>query len=185
VIDGLVASGRELTDTGLLAALLLPKVLLKRYDVEAAQKRPMSRGALEILIQEEVAPFLARFTVSNLKSQQIGPGPDRLPAPLRGPRGSPASGPASPVDRTSPTPSSSSRSFVRATGEGHEALADWQAAARKVAEKRTPAEAEVKARPPGGDADDGRDLPVPHPVPDHQVDVLEQVDVCSTSPARR
>jgi poly(A) polymerase len=147
VIDSLVAAGRELTDTGLLAALLLPKVLLKRYDVEAAQKRPMSRAALEILIQEEVAPFLARFTVSNLKSQQIVQaliGFQRLCEPK---------GKAAERARFTRRPFFPDSLLLfeilaRATGEGGDALADWQAAARKVAEKRDPAEAEVKARTP-------------------------------------
>src|SRR4029077_6365688 len=71
VIDRMIGAGRELPDTALLAALLLPKVLLRRYDVEAIDQRPMSRDALAALIEEEVAPFLARFTVSNLKSQQV------------------------------------------------------------------------------------------------------------------
>src|SRR5262249_52174580 len=71
VVDGMIGAGRELPDTALLAALLLPKVLLRRYDVEAMNQRPMSRDALAVLIEEEIAPFLSRFTVSNLKSQQI------------------------------------------------------------------------------------------------------------------
>src|SRR6185436_16994266 len=71
VIDRMVASGRQLSDTGLLAALLLPKEVLRRYDIEALDQHPMSRSAIETLVEEEVQPFLARFTVSNLKSQQI------------------------------------------------------------------------------------------------------------------
>jgi len=146
VIDGLVAAGRELTDTGLLAALLLPKVLLKRYDVEAFDRRPMRRSALETLIQEEVAPFLARFTVSNLKSQQIIQaliGFQRLCEP----KGKP--GERARLARRPYFPDALLlfEILVRATGEGGEALADWQAAARRVAEKRDPAEAEVKTRP--------------------------------------
>ncbi|HVG09748.1 MAG TPA: polynucleotide adenylyltransferase PcnB, partial [Thermoanaerobaculia bacterium] len=71
VIDGMVRGGRQLSDIGLLAALLLPKVIVRRYDIEALDQRPMSRSAIEVMIQEEVTPFLSRFTVSNLKSQQI------------------------------------------------------------------------------------------------------------------
>ncbi len=147
MIDGLVAAGRELPDTALLAALLLPKVLLKRYDVEAAQKRPMSRSALETLIQEEVAPFLARFTVSNLKSQQIIQaliGFQRLCEP----KGKPAERARFTRRPYFPDALLLFEILVRATGEGGEALAEWQAAARRVAEKRDPAEAEVKTGTP-------------------------------------
>jgi poly(A) polymerase len=147
VIDRLVGSGRDLSDTGLLAALLLPKVLLKRYDIEAIEERPMSRGALDLLIQEEIAPFLARFTVSNLKSQQIVQaliGFQRLCEP----RWRPAE-----RARFARKPYFGDAILLfeiltLATGEGEDALAEWQAASRRAAEKRDPAEAEVRtARP--------------------------------------
>jgi poly(A) polymerase len=140
VIDRMVAAERELSDTALLAALLLPKVLLRRYDVEAIDRRPMSRDALSVLIEEEVAPFLARFTVSNLKSQQILHalmGFQRLCEPVWKP--------AERV-RFSRRPFFDDALFlfevlVEATAEGGEALAEWQAAARKrpIAVKGPPA----------------------------------------------
>jgi poly(A) polymerase len=147
VIDRLVGSGRDLSDTGLLAALLLPKVLLKRYDVEAVDRRPMSRGALEILIQEEVAPFLARFTVSNLKSQQIVQALSGFQR-LCEPKGRP--GERSRLVRK-PYFADALLLFeilVLATAEGGEKLEEWRAAARRAAEKRDPAEAEVRTRTP-------------------------------------
>ena len=137
VIDRMVAAGRELTDTGLLAALLLPKVMLRRDDIEALDQRPMSRTAIELLVQEEVAPFLARFTVSNLKSQQIIQsliGFQRLCEPRW----------------TLPERVRFARKpyfddarllfeiLVAATGGGEEALAEWDAAAKR--------------RPPAGSA---------------------------------
>jgi poly(A) polymerase len=146
VIDRLVAEGGDLPDTALLAALLLPKVLLRRYDVEAIDQRPMSRSALEVLIQEEVAPFLARFTVSNLKSQQILQalmGFQRLCEP----RGRPAERMRLARRSFFPDALLLFEILVLATGEGGEALADWQAIARRATEKRDPAEAEVKSRP--------------------------------------
>ena len=146
VIDRLVGEGRELADTALLAAILLPKVLLRRYDVEAIDQRPMSRSAIEVLIQEEVTPFLARFTVSNLKSQQIVQAlvgfqrlcePKwKLPERVRFAR--------------KPYFDNALLLFeilVQATGEGGEALQEWRAAGRRAGEKREPAEAEVRARP--------------------------------------
>jgi poly(A) polymerase len=147
VIDRMVAEGRTLPDTALLAALLLPKVMIRRDDVEAVQKRPMSRPALELLVQEEVAPFLARFTVSNLKSQQITqaligfqrlcePG-WKLPDRVRFAR--------------KPYFDNALLLFeilVAATREGREALAEWEAAARRRAPLKAPSGGEPEAARP-------------------------------------
>ena len=138
VIDRMVAAGRELPDTALLAALLLPKVMVRRDDIEAVDRRPMSRSGVEVMVQEEVAPFLSRFTVSNLKSQQITqaligfqrlcePG-WKLPDRVRFAR--------------KPYFDNALLLFailVEATGEGREALAEWQAAARRRAPLKAPA----------------------------------------------
>ncbi len=70
-IDRMVASGRTLSDSGALAAILLPQVMLRRHDIEALNQRPMGRAALDKMTEEAVAPFFARFTLSNLKSQQV------------------------------------------------------------------------------------------------------------------
>jgi poly(A) polymerase len=147
VIDRMVAEGRNLPDTGLLAALLLPKVMIRRDDIEALQKRPMSRSAIEVMVQEEVDPFLARFTVSNLKSQQITqaligfqrlcePGwkvPDRM--------------------RFTRKPYFDNalllfEILVAATGDGYESLGEWQAAVRRRAPLKAPVgEPEARPRP--------------------------------------
>ncbi len=130
VIDRMVSSGRQLSDTGLLAALLLPKVLLRRDDIEARDRRPMTRSAIEVLVQEEAQTFLARFTVSNLKAQQIIQaliGFQRLceprwtlPERIRFTR-RPAFDDARLLFEI----------LVEATGGGAEALAEWDAAARR------------------------------------------------------
>jgi poly(A) polymerase len=129
VIDSLVSEGRELSDSVLLAALLLPKVLLRRDDIETQKGRPLSRAAVEALIQAELAPFLQRFTLSNLKAQQITQaliGFQRL---------------CEPGWRVHERVRFARRPFfadalllfeilVRATGGGHEALQHWQSARR-------------------------------------------------------
>jgi poly(A) polymerase len=132
VIDTLVAEERELPDTALLAALLLPKVLLRRDDIEAQQRRPMARAAIEALIQAEIEPFLQRFTLSNLKAQQIFQallGFQRLCEPgwrfhdrVR-------------LARKSFFPSALLlfEMLVRATGQGEEVLAQWEAARHPAA----------------------------------------------------
>jgi len=144
VIDRMVARGRELSDSSLLAALLLPKVLLRRDDVEREQRRPMSRSAIETMIRDEIQPFLSRLTVSNLRTQQISQalvGFQRLCEPAW-----------TPSERVR----FGRRSFfkdaltlfeilVEATGEGHEALAQWQAAQQRAA---TPQAAETAGRRP-------------------------------------
>jgi hypothetical protein len=122
-------------------------VLLRRYDIEAIDQRPMRRSTLETLIQEEVAPFLARFTVSNVKSQQIVQalsGFQRLCEPQW-----------KPLERARfarkpyfPAALLLFEILVQATGEGDEALAEWVRAARRAAERREPVEAEVKTRAP-------------------------------------
>ena len=137
VIDRMVAAGRELPDTGLLAALLLPKVMLRRDDIEALSQRPMSRSDIEVMVQEEVAPFLSRLTVSNVKSQQVTqaligfqrlcePG-WKLPDRVRFVR--------------KPYFDNALLLFeilAEATGGGGEALAEWQAAARRRGPLKAP-----------------------------------------------
>jgi len=145
VVDGMVRGGRQLSDIGLLAALLLPKVIVRRYDIEALDQRPMSRSAIETMIQEEVTPFLSRFTVSNLKSQQIVQalvGFQRLCEPRW-------SLPERVRFTRKPYFDDARLLFeilVEATGEGGEALAEWDAAARRRPPLKAGAEAEA-ARP--------------------------------------
>ncbi|HEX4495100.1 MAG TPA: polynucleotide adenylyltransferase PcnB [Thermoanaerobaculia bacterium] len=146
VIDRMVAQDRPLSDTALLAALLLPKIMLRRMDIEAQDGRPMSRPAIEVMIQEELAPFFARLTLSNLRSQQVFHallGFQRLCEPN-----------ATPHERLKlarkPYFDDSLLLFeilVLATGEGQEALEAWQAAARRRPPLKAPAESEARERP--------------------------------------
>jgi poly(A) polymerase len=146
VIDRMVAQDRPLSDTGLLSALLLPKVMLRRMDIETQDGKPMSRPAIEAMIQEELAPFFARLTLSNLRSQQIYHalmGFQRLCEPN-----------ASPHERLKlarkPYFDDALLLFeilVQATGEGQEQLEVWQAAARRRPPLKAPAESEAGARP--------------------------------------
>jgi poly(A) polymerase len=146
VIDRMVADERTLSDTGLLAALLLPKVMLKRLDVESSAGRPMKRSEIETLIQEEIAPFFTRLTLSNIRSQQVYHallGFQRLCEPSH-----------SPHERVKlarkPYFDDALLLFeilVRATGEGQEVLEAWQAAARRRPPLKAPAEREAGERP--------------------------------------
>lgn len=130
VIDRMVAAERPLSDTGLLAAILLPKVMLQRLDTEALKGRPMSRSAIEVMIQEEVAPFFQRLTLSNLRALQVTHalvGFQRLCEPRWS---------FHERVRFSRKPYFEDalllfEILVEATGEGHEVLREWQAAARR------------------------------------------------------
>jgi hypothetical protein len=59
-----------------------------------------------------------------------------------------SSGRASRASPTFPAALLLSEILVLATGEGGEALAEWERAARRAAERREPVEAEVKTRAP-------------------------------------
>lgn len=146
VIDRMVAEGRQLSDSALLASVLLPKVMLRRDDVEALNQRPMSRSAIEVMVEEEISSFLSRFTVSNLKSQQITQALIGFQRMLE------------PVDKLSERVRLARRSWfndalilfeilVEATGEGQEALAEWQAAARRRPPLKAPEDSEARPRP--------------------------------------
>jgi poly(A) polymerase len=71
VIDGLVAAGREPSDTALLAALLLPSVVLRRHDVEGLDQRKLRRGALLEIVRETLEPFLDRFALSRQRREGV------------------------------------------------------------------------------------------------------------------
>lgn len=70
-LDAFVAAERELSEIGLLAAILLPSVLLRRYEIEQADGRPIQRFRLQKLVEETVTPFFTRFTLSGLKAAQV------------------------------------------------------------------------------------------------------------------
>jgi poly(A) polymerase len=69
--DELVEEGRDLTDGALLSALVLPKVLLRRYEKEEGSGRPMSRSALETLVDKVAGPFIARLSLSRARSEHL------------------------------------------------------------------------------------------------------------------
>jgi len=147
VIDRMIAEDRPISDTALLAALLLPKVMLRRFDVEAMNNRPMSRAAIDIMIQEEIAPFFQRLTLSNLRAQQVLhalTGFQRLCEPRW-----------SPHERVryarKPWFDDALLLFeilVQPTGEGQEAFDQWQAAVRRRPPLKAPADSASRAARP-------------------------------------
>lgn len=69
ILDGMIAEGRNLSDSLLLGTLLLPSILLRRRDIEALNQRPIWRSALRTLTQETVSSFADRFTLSRARSE--------------------------------------------------------------------------------------------------------------------
>jgi poly(A) polymerase len=129
-LDRKVASGAPISDGALLAALLLPNLLLRRFDVEALSRRAMKRHELATLVGEICEPFFKRFTLSKIRAQQTA---DALLGFLRL---------CEPHRNTGDRQHSTTRPWFRdalwlfellaeATGEGFEELAQWQAAARR------------------------------------------------------
>ncbi len=149
VFDELVEEGRELEDSGLLAALLLPTVLLRRYDIEGVDGHPMSRAGLEAMVGEVVTPFAARFSLSRARSERVVGG---LEVFLRmcEPEWTAESRRRFAVRRYFDDALFLFEILTRSTGEGHEILAAWQEAAAnrpEVRPERGPSSGEGRPRP--------------------------------------
>ena len=112
-LDRKVAAGRQVSDGGLLAALLLPSVLLRRFDIEALARKALRREQLAAAGRRGLRAFpqalraLARAHPADDRRAQGLPAPLRT-APHR--RRAPPRGLASPG---SPTPSGSSSCWPR------------------------------------------------------------------------
>jgi poly(A) polymerase len=128
-VDARVRQGRPLSDAALLAVLVLPKVLQRRDDIEAVERRPMSRAALRQLVDETVAPFAARLALSRARSSQLNHALvafHRLCEPGWAPRGRLQMARRPYFDDGLAL----FELMVEATGDGGEALSAWQAAAQ-------------------------------------------------------
>lgn len=71
VIDSLVRDKRCPGDGTLLAAMLLPDVLVRRAEREERSGKPMSRAAIDKLVERATAPFIQRFALSNARAQSV------------------------------------------------------------------------------------------------------------------
>jgi poly(A) polymerase len=157
VLDRKIEGGREISDGGLLAALLLPAVLLRRYDVEAVGQRALRRSELEAMVQEIAAPFFARFALSRERQRQTS---EALFGFLRlcEPHGSGSERLRVAAKSFFPESLWLFELLAEATGEGLQELAQWQAAARRrpvlagalAAPAQPPAGAGRAARSPRG-----------------------------------
>ncbi len=151
-LDRKVAAAPGVSEGALLAALLLPSVLLRRYDVEALAGRALTRAQLARLVEEATEPFLRRFALSRERSRTMV---DALNGFLRLCESPRSAGERVRVTERAYFPDALwlFELLVEATGEGFQELAQWRATAQRrpvlAAEKvlaATPAAAEA---PPG------------------------------------
>lgn len=144
VVEGR-AEGKELSDSAALAALLLPRVMLRRYDIEVVDQRPMRRDAIGTMVAEVIDPFLARLQISRDRASRIGAaltGFHRLAEP-----GLDAKAQVALARR--PWFSDTLTLFemlVRATGEGQAELDRWRKAGEKIGAEKEQQQEERRSR---------------------------------------
>lgn len=129
-LDRKIAAGAPASDGGLLAALLLPSVLLRRYDIENLARKALRRDQLAALVDEVSEPFLKRFALSRVRSQQTT---DALKGFLRlcEPHRTAGERHHAVTKTWFPDALWLFELLAEATSEGFEELAQWQAAARR------------------------------------------------------
>lgn len=146
-LDKRVAAGREVSDGGLLAALLLPSVLLRRFDIEALARKALRREQLTALVDEIGAPFVKRFALSRVRTQQTT---DAIKGFLRLCEPHRTAGERHLAANKDWFPDALwlFELLAEATSEGFEELAQWQAAARR---RPVLASGELTVARPGGE----------------------------------
>ncbi|MCB1054717.1 MAG: polynucleotide adenylyltransferase PcnB [Acidobacteria bacterium] len=68
-LDAAVTEGRELSDSALVATILLPAVLGLRGRLEAQRRRALSRSEVASAVDRAVAAFQSRYALPKLKGQ--------------------------------------------------------------------------------------------------------------------
>lgn len=146
-LDRKITAGGEVSDGGLLAALLLPSVLLRRFDIEALARKALRREQLAALVDEVSDPFLERFALSRVRTQQTT---DALKGFLRlcEPRRTAGERHLAVTKSWFPDALWLFELLAEATSEGFEELAEWQAAARR---RPVLASGELSVASPRGD----------------------------------
>ncbi len=143
-LDRMSGDGRELPDVVLLGAILLPQIMLKRYEYERPVGRLMDLQTFRKVVDETVEPFLERFSLANYKRAlliQALEGFHRLCDQRWTPGQRVRFASKSYFDDALAL----FEILVRATGDGHDALEHWQAARRQRPRRPQPA-VETKRR---------------------------------------
>lgn len=130
VLDRRMATSPEIPDGALLAALLLPSVLLRRFDAESGRPAALRRAELHQLVRESTEPLFARLSISRERQRQALETLDGFLRLCEPPRA--AADRVRATGRPSfPTALWLFELLAEATGEGFEELAQWRAAARR------------------------------------------------------
>ena len=149
-VDALIQDGREIPDSVLLAAILLPSILLRRYEKETSSGRFLPADKFRRVAQKVLDPFLQRFSVPNMKRAQLVQALDGFHRMCDG--GWTPSRRAK-VARKSYFPFALQifEILVRATEEGFDELKAWEAAG--ASQKRQRSEDAESGRGGGGRGD--------------------------------
>ncbi len=71
-VDQMIGERREISDAVLLSALLLPEVMLKRFEYEQRHQRWMSIEPFQKARNKIMVAFLDRFSIANYKRSAVG-----------------------------------------------------------------------------------------------------------------
>lgn len=129
-LDTLIAEKRDIPDQVLLDTLLLPQLMLDRFERETATGRFVRPEEFHRMIAETLEPFLDRFAVPKLKKVAMAQALEGFHRMCDGrwTRNRRARFVHKPYFDDALL---LFEILVRSTGEGHEVLGEWQAAARQ------------------------------------------------------
>lgn len=143
-LDRLSRDGRELPDVVLLGSILLPRIMLRRYEEERSRERLMSLERFREVVDSTVEPFLQRFALANYKRSNLVQALEGFHR-LCDQRFTPGQRVRFASKSYFDDALALFEILVRATGEGHDALEHWQAASRQRPRRPQP-QVETKRR---------------------------------------
>ncbi len=71
ILDAMAKEGREVTEVGLLGALLLPQIMVHRFEVETSSGCWMTPNEFSAVVRETLDTFSERFALANFKKAQL------------------------------------------------------------------------------------------------------------------
>lgn len=149
-LDRMSRDDRELPDVVLLGAVLLPRIMLKRYEVESEQGRLMTVEEFRDAVHDTMEPFFERFAVANYKRALLAQALEGFHR-LCNHRWTPGQRVRFASKSYFDDALQLFEILVRATGEGHDALEHWQAARRQRPRRPQPqVESRRRRRPRRG-----------------------------------
>ncbi|MEM8930565.1 MAG: polynucleotide adenylyltransferase PcnB [Acidobacteriota bacterium] len=149
VLDQLARDGRRLDDPVLLGAVLLPQVMLRRFEYERSTGRWMSNSQFHKAVEDTLRPFQQRFAVAKHKRAMLIHALEGFHR-LCGQKWTPSQRVRYASKSYFDDALDLFELLVRATGEGHEALEHWQVAKRQRKRQPEPHVDRKRRRPGGG-----------------------------------